>query len=69
MFSTKNTNKTALVNDLVKNTCIMVAVHLMTKNRANAKFFDEDSLYSILFTLLAFVFYHVVFVNVVPPLA
>lgn len=67
MLSTKNTNKKALINDLVKNTCIMVVVHIITHTRAGKKLFDEESLYAILFTLSAFVFYHVVFVNFVPP--
>jgi hypothetical protein len=67
MFSTKNTDRKALVNDLVKNACIMVAVHILTNTRAKKAYFDEESLYGIIFTLLAFVFYHVVFVNFVPP--
>ena len=67
MLSTKNTDRKALVNDLVKNACIMVVVHVLTNTRAGKKLFDEESLYGILFTLLAFVFYHVVFVNFVPP--
>ena len=67
MFSTKNTDRKALVNDLVKNACIMVAVHILTNARGKKPYFDEESLYGIIFTLLAFVFYHVVFVNFVPP--
>ncbi len=67
MLSTKNTNRKALVNDLVKNACIMTVVHVLTNTRSGKKLFDEESLYGILFTLLAFVFYHVVFVNFVPP--
>ena len=69
MFSTKNTDRKALINDLVKNSCIMVAVHVLTHTRAGKKLFDEESVNGILITLLAFVFYHVVFVNVVPPVA
>ena len=68
MLSTKNTNKNALINDLVKNSSIMVAVHVLTNTRAGKKLFDEDSVYGILLTLLAFVFYHIVIVNFVPPL-
>jgi hypothetical protein len=68
MLSTKNTDRKALINDLAKNACIMVAVHVITNTRAGKKLFDEDSVNGILFTLLAFVFYHVVFVNFVPPL-
>ncbi len=67
MLSTKNTDRKALVNDLVKNACIMIAVHVLTNTKQNKKLFDEESLYGILFTLLAFVFYHVVFVNFIPP--
>ena len=67
MLSTKNTDRKALVNDLVKNASIMIAVHVLTNTRAGKKLFDEESLYGILFTLLAFVFYHVVVVNFVPP--
>jgi hypothetical protein len=68
MLSTKNTNKNALINDLVKNSSIMVAVHVLTNTKAGKKLFDEESVYGILLTLLAFVFYHVVVVNFVPPL-
>jgi hypothetical protein len=67
MLSTKNTDRKALVNDLVKNASIMIAVHVLTNTRAGKKLFDEESLYGILFTLLAFVFFHVVVVNFVPP--
>jgi hypothetical protein len=67
MLSTKNTDRKALVNDLVKNACIMVVVHVLTNTRGKKPLFDEESLYGILFTLLAFVFYHVVFINFVPP--
>ena len=68
MLSSKNTNKNALINDLVKNAAVLLVVHVLTKTRAGAKLFDENSVYDILFTLLAFVFYHVVVVNFVPPL-
>jgi hypothetical protein len=68
MLSTKNTDRKALINDLTKNACIMIAVHVLTNTRAGKKLFDEESVYGIILTLLAFVFYHVVFVNFVPPL-
>lgn len=68
MLSTKNTNRKALINDLVKNATILLAVHILTNTRSGKKLFDEESLYNILFTLLAFVFYHVVLVNFIPPL-
>jgi len=68
MLSGKNTDRKALINDLVKNSAIMVAVHVLTNTRAGKKLFDEESVYGIVYTLLAFVFYHVVFVNFVPPL-
>jgi len=69
MFSTQNTNKKALINDLTKNACILLSVHIVANSYAGKKLFDQDFLYSVMFTLLAFVFYHVVFVNFVPPLA
>jgi hypothetical protein len=68
MLSTKNTDRKALINDLTKNACIMIAVHVITNTRAGKKLFDEDAVNGILVTLLGFVFYHVVFVNLVPPL-
>lgn len=68
MLSSNTVKRNALMNDLTKNAAIMVAVHLLTKTRAGTKFFDEDSVYAMVFTLLAFVFYHMVFVNVVPAL-
>lgn len=69
MLSTKNTNRNALINDLVKNSCIMVVVHVLTNTRSGAKLFEEEAVTNMLITLLAFVFYHVVFVNFVPPLS
>jgi hypothetical protein len=65
-FSFKNFNKKSMINDLVKNATILTAVHILTKTRAKANLFDEDSLYHILFILLGFVFYHVVMVNIIP---
>ncbi len=62
------TNKKSLINDVVKNTCIMLVVHVLTQTRAGKKLFDEDSLYTILFWALGFVFYHIVLVQVLPPL-
>ncbi len=67
-LSNSKTDRKALINDLVKNSAIMVAVHVLTNTRAGKKLFDEDTLYGMVFTLLAFVFYHVVVVNFVPPL-
>ena len=68
MLSTKNTDRKALINDLTKNACIMVVAHVITNTREGKKLFDEGSINVILFTLLSFVFYHIVFVNFVPPL-
>lgn len=62
------TNKKSLINDVVKNTCLMLVVHVLTQTRAGKKLFDEDSLYAILFWALGFVFYHIVLVQVLPPL-
>lgn len=67
MLSTKNTDQKALVNDLVKNACVMLVVHILTNTRAGKQLFDQESLYIILFWLLGFAFYHIVFVNFVPP--
>jgi len=68
MLSTSNTDKKALVNDLAKNACILFAVHLIANTYSGKRLFDQDFLYSVMFTLLGFVFYHIVFVNFVPPL-
>ena len=68
MLNMKESTRKNLINDLVKNAAIMLAVHVLTKTRSGQKLFDEESVYGILLTLLAFVFFHVVIVNVVPPL-
>ena len=68
MLSMKESTRKNLINDLVKNAAIMVTVHVLTNTRAGKKLFDEESVYGILLTLLAFVFFHTVVVNVVPPL-
>jgi hypothetical protein len=67
MLSTKNTNQKALINDVVKTAVIMIIVHILVHTRENKKLFDTASLFVILSWSLAFVFYHVVFVNFVPP--
>lgn len=68
MLSSKNTNKNALINDLVKNATVLIAIHVLKSTRQGKKLFDEESVYDVLFFLLALVFYHVVMVNFVPPL-
>jgi hypothetical protein len=68
MLSTKNTEKKALINDLNKNACIIIVVHIIANTYAGKKLFDQEFLYSLIFTLLGFVFYHIVFVNFIPPL-
>ncbi len=68
MLSAKTAQRNALINDLTKNAAIMIAVHLLTKTRAGGKYFDEESVYGVILTLLAFVFYHVVFAKIVPAL-
>lgn len=68
MFSTKNINRKALINDIVKIATVLITTHVLTHVRAGKKLFDEESLYSVLFTLLGYVFYHVVMVNIVRPL-
>ena len=68
MFSTKNIDRKALINDLVKSASILVAIHVLSRVRASKKLFDEESLYNILFILLGIIFYHVVVVNIIKPL-
>jgi len=63
----KNTDKKALTNDLVKNAVIMLTAHVISNTRSEKKLFNEESMNVIIYTLLGFVFYHVVFVNIVPP--
>jgi hypothetical protein len=68
MLSFKNFNKKTMINELVKMSSILIAIHIMINTRLGHKLFDEQSLYVILFTLLAYAFYHVVIVNIIPPL-
>jgi hypothetical protein len=68
MLSKQTAKRNALINDLTKNAAIMITVHLLTVTRAGGKYFDEASVYGIILTLLAFIFYHLVFSNVVPAL-
>ena len=68
MLSSKNTNKNALINDLVKNATVLLTLHILVKSRSGEKLFDEKSVYDILFFLLGLVMYHVVVVNFVQPL-
>jgi len=64
-----SSNKKGLINDLAKNACIMTVVMILTNSRAGSKkLIDENSVNAIIMTLLAFVFYWVVFINFVPPL-
>ena len=68
MLSSKTAQRNALINDLTKNAAILTVVHLLTKFRSGGKYFDEESVYAIILTLLGFVFYHTVFQHLVPAL-
>lgn len=68
MFDTKNVDSKALKLDLVKN-AVVVVVSRMLKfyfvDNANGKadsaqLFNQDFVYSLVFLLAAFVFFHVV---------
>lgn len=67
MFSIKNTNKKALINEIVKSASILLAVHVLTNLRLGKKLFDEDSLYVIVFTLIGIAFYYVIVANIIVP--
>lgn len=65
--SSQSARNNALINDLTKVGSMAVFVHVVTKLRGDGRYFDAESVNSIVLTLLGFVFYHLVFVNMVPP--
>lgn len=71
MMFMDSVNRKDLVNDLVKNATILLFVAMVTKSkfeRGSVIPLDKTTINSIVVTLLAFVFYHMVIVNLVKPL-
>ena len=71
MMFIDSANRKDLVNDLVKNATILLFVAMVTKSkfeRGSVIPLDKATMNSIIVTLLAFVFYHMVVVNLVKPL-
>lgn len=71
MMFMDSANRKDLVNDLIKNATILLFVAIVTKSkfeRGSVIPLDKATLNSIIVTLLAFVFYHMVVVNLVKPL-
>ena len=66
MLSTHSV-KIGLINDLVKNTCVLVVMHVLANQRAGKQLMNEESLYAILFFLAGIIGYWTVFINVLPP--
>jgi hypothetical protein len=68
MFDTKNVDTKGLRMDLIKNTVIVVVSRMLkfylvdnAGGKADgAQLFNQDFVYSLVFLLLAFVFFHVV---------
>lgn len=67
-MTTKISYKNPLINDLVKNACILIVMHMLLNSRASKSLITEDSLYAVLSFLIGILFYWVVVANVVPPL-
>ena len=60
-----------LITDIIKNSSILLFVALVTKSkfeRGSVIPLDKATINSIVITLLAFVFYHMVIVNLIKPL-
>ena len=57
-----------LINDIVKHSCVLVTIHVLTKTKQGKALFDEDSVYDILYFLIGLVFYWTVIEKIVKPL-
>ena len=66
-----STDRKNLITDIIKNSSILLFVALVTKSkfeRGSVIPLDKATINSIVITLLAFVFYHMVIVNLIKPL-
>lgn len=68
MFELKHFNKKTMINDIVKIMSIMIACHICTRLRKGDALFDEETIYSLLFTSIGFMFYHIVVTNFIKPM-
>lgn len=66
MIGLTNETKNDLINDLVKNSSVLLVQHLLLKYRSKQALFDDDSVYGILFFLAGLTVYWSVVVNVIP---
>jgi len=66
MFDTSKTNKKDFILDLVKNSTVLVTIHILNKQRLGEKLFDRDSLQQILYFLVGLAVYNILVVNVMP---
>jgi len=67
-FSREVSIKNAMINDVIKNIYLVAMVHVLTKYRAGGAMFDEDTIYSIIFTGVAVTLYYTIFIGMVPVL-
>ena len=68
MMFIDNINKKELINDLIKITTILLIVHILLAIQNNKTMFNEESIYLILYFLIGVSFYHIVIVNLIPPI-
>ena len=60
--------KNAMINDVLKYVYIVTIIHMLTKYRTGGQMFDEESVYSIIFTGVSVTLYYVIFISAVPVL-
>jgi hypothetical protein len=62
----KVSKQKALINDVVKNSTLMLVVHLCTVYAKNGQFFDRDSVNQILYWAIALAVYHYIVASIIP---
>jgi hypothetical protein len=65
MFNLENTNRQALVSDLLKVLTSVVVAHMLKNYSKGMDMFDNEFVMGLVYTLIGFTAYHVVTRNVI----
>ena len=66
MFNTSETDRKRMISDLLKAMTVAIVSHVMKSQVTGKPMFDDEFIYSLLFTLAGFAAYHIITVNLIP---
>lgn len=66
MIKLNKTDRKQMIVDLLRAITVAVVVHLLHACKDNTPMFNDELVYSVLFTTVGFAAYHIVTVNVIP---